>query len=168
MGDRKYDVVLCCGVLMLFNQQVATQAIKAMLAHTKGLLGIISLANPQVDNAQLRDSYLRPENLYFVHNVDEMVYRAGGSVVFRDGPVPTKSPATPATRPCLRSPERKCKAPVPGGKPCAGSIFVLSCRATSLGRTDWPLHRKAVICPSELCLVPTGAVGVPIAVVSIP
>jgi hypothetical protein len=54
-----------------------------MLAHTKGLLGIITLANPQVDNAQLRGSYLRPGDLYFVYNVDQMVCNAAGRVVFR-------------------------------------------------------------------------------------
>jgi len=83
MGERTYDVVLCCGVLMYLNEDAAAQAVRVMLRHTRGLLGLINLAHPHADNAQLTRSYVRSEDLGFVHNVDRMVCQAGGQVVFR-------------------------------------------------------------------------------------
>ena len=83
LGEWKYDVVVCCGVLMYLDEGAAAGALKAMLAHTKGLLAVISLADPQEDNAQLARSYARAEDLGFIHNVDEMIRKAGGYVVFR-------------------------------------------------------------------------------------
>ena len=83
MGERTYDVVLCCGVLMYLDEDAAARAVKAMLDHTRGLLGLINLADPRADNAQLTCSYVRSEDLGFVHNVGLMVRQAGGHVVFR-------------------------------------------------------------------------------------
>jgi len=83
MGKQTYDVVFCCGVLMYLNEDDAARSIEAMLRHTRGLLGLITLADPHVDNAQLNHSYVRSEDLGFVHNVDRMVAEAGGHVVFR-------------------------------------------------------------------------------------
>lgn len=83
MGDLKYDVVLCCGVLMYLDEDAAARAIQTMLAHTRRLLGVISLANPGIDNINLVASYARPADQGFVHNVAGMVRQAGGRVVFR-------------------------------------------------------------------------------------
>jgi len=84
IADRQeYDVVMCCGVLVHLDQDAATAAVRAMLAHTKGLLGIITWAHPRFDNAQLQHSYVRPDDLGFVHNPDQMVSAGGGRVVFR-------------------------------------------------------------------------------------
>lgn len=83
MGNRKYDVVICCGVLMYLDENSATRAVSTMLAHTQSLLGMITLAHPLVDNAELPSSYARLEDLGFVHNLDHIVRKAGGEVVFR-------------------------------------------------------------------------------------
>jgi len=83
MGKRKYDVILCCGVLMYLDEEAAASAIQTMLAHTQKILGVISLADPRIDNAQLPQSYARTEDLGFVHNVDRMVRKAGGQVINR-------------------------------------------------------------------------------------
>ena len=83
MGKQTYDIVFCCGVLMYLNEDAAARSIKVMLDHTRSLLGLITLADPRVDNAQLTCSYVRSEDLGFVHNIDRMVAEAGGQVVLR-------------------------------------------------------------------------------------
>lgn len=83
MGNRKYDVVLCCGVLMYLDQPTAGFAVRTMLEHTRLLLGLLSHADMAADNVQLAHSIVRPGDLRFVHNVDAMVEAAGGKVVAR-------------------------------------------------------------------------------------
>ncbi|HEX5413268.1 MAG TPA: class I SAM-dependent methyltransferase [Terriglobia bacterium] len=95
MGQRKYDVVLCCGVLMYLDEDAGTRAVRTMLAHTSGLLGMITLAHPLADNAELPRSYVRPEDLGFVHNVDRMVVEAGGRIVFRKWTGPSEAVRIP-------------------------------------------------------------------------
>jgi 2-polyprenyl-3-methyl-5-hydroxy-6-metoxy-1,4-benzoquinol methylase len=83
MGNQKFDVVLCCGVLMYLDEPTAARAVGTMLAHTRMLLGLISLANLPADNSALPHSTVRSEDLAFIHNVDTMVEKAGGKVVAR-------------------------------------------------------------------------------------
>jgi SAM-dependent methyltransferase len=99
MGQRKYDVVLCCGVLMYLDEDAATKAVRTMLAHTSGLLGMITLAHPSADNAELPRSYARPEDLGFVHNVDRMVVEAGGQIGFRKWTGPSEANRYPRNPP---------------------------------------------------------------------
>lgn len=83
MGEQKYDVVLCCGVLMYLDEATAARTIMIMLSHTRVVLGLICLADPQVDNAELVSSYVRPLDYGFLHNLDAMVRKGGGRVVSR-------------------------------------------------------------------------------------
>jgi SAM-dependent methyltransferase len=83
LGDRKFDVVLCCGVLMYLDEPSAARAVATMLEHTRLLLGLISLADPSGDNSALAHSMVRPGDLAFIHNVDAMVEKARGKVVTR-------------------------------------------------------------------------------------
>ena len=78
----KYDVVLCCGVLLYFDEATATRIVECLLRHTRLLLCIIGLSHPAIDNAELRCTDVRPVDGAFIHNVDRMI-RAEGRVVFR-------------------------------------------------------------------------------------
>ena len=82
VGDRRYDVVLCAGVLMYLRQDEAAAAVAAMLRRTAGLLALAGLAH-ESDNARLDRSVPRERDRSLVHNLDAMVERAGGRVVRR-------------------------------------------------------------------------------------
>ena len=99
MGETEYDVVLCCGVLMYLDEDAAARAVKVMLGQTRRLLGLITLADPCADNAQLTSSYVRSEDMGFVHNVDRMVCQAGGHVVFRKWTGPGEAARYPRNPP---------------------------------------------------------------------
>lgn len=101
MGQRNYDVVLCCGVLMYLDEAAATRAVRTMLRYARVLLGLITVAHPLVDNARLSRSYVRPEDLGFVHNVDRMVAEAGGHVVYRKWHGPSEAVSYARTPPPL-------------------------------------------------------------------
>jgi 2-polyprenyl-3-methyl-5-hydroxy-6-metoxy-1,4-benzoquinol methylase len=83
MGDQNYDVILCCGVLMYLDEYAATQVVKTMLSHAKYLVGIICLAHPEIDNATLNHSEVRPSDGALAHNLDRMIHCNGGKVVLR-------------------------------------------------------------------------------------
>jgi SAM-dependent methyltransferase len=78
-----YDVVLCAGVLMYLRPADAQAAVAAMLARTAGVLALAGLAHPETDNARLAASVPRERDRTLVHNLDEMVARAGGRVIAR-------------------------------------------------------------------------------------
>ena len=82
-GSRRYDVVLCAGVLMYLRETEAAEAVAAMLERASGLLVLAGLAHPERDNADLPASVPRERDRSLVHNLDAMVERAGGRVVFR-------------------------------------------------------------------------------------
>lgn len=82
-AGEAFDVVLCCGVLMYFDEATATRVVQALLSHTKLVAGFICLAHPEKDNATLASSTIRPVDHGFMHNLDAMVQCAGGRVVSR-------------------------------------------------------------------------------------
>src|SRR5262245_17903305 len=43
MSDQQYDVVLCCGVLLYFDEATAARIVKTLLRHTRLVLGLIGL-----------------------------------------------------------------------------------------------------------------------------
>jgi SAM-dependent methyltransferase len=80
MGAQRYDLVLCCGVLMYVNQSAAEEAVGTMLARANCLVGIICVA-PAEQNAFLSgESVVRADGA-FLHDVNGMIGRAGGKVV---------------------------------------------------------------------------------------
>lgn len=79
IGDRNYDVILCCGVLMYGDEAAAYEVVRTMIARATRLVGIITLADASV--ASLRRSIVRPTDGAFIHDVDGMIERAGGRVV---------------------------------------------------------------------------------------
>ena len=84
MGPAKYDVVLCCGVLMYLNQPTASAVVATMLQHTRELLAIKCLAHPKVDNRLLLHSESLRSDGTIAHNLDRMITDAGGKIVFRE------------------------------------------------------------------------------------
>jgi SAM-dependent methyltransferase len=81
MGEERYDLVLCCGVLMYLDEGRAAGVVKTMLAHARHLVGIICLGHPEVDNSLLTRSDVRESDGAFVHNLERMVREAGGMVI---------------------------------------------------------------------------------------
>jgi len=75
----KYDLVLCCGVLMYVNERIAERVVRAMFAGAGRLVGLICLAPPRHGWSGTRDY-----DGAFIHDVDQMIRRAGGSVVSSD------------------------------------------------------------------------------------
>jgi SAM-dependent methyltransferase len=78
MGNRIYDVVICCGVLMYANENTAAQVVRSMLRHAGHLVGLICLAG---NGAPLQQSETRASDGAFVHDVAGMIHRAGGRVL---------------------------------------------------------------------------------------
>ena len=83
LGNQRFDVVLCCGVLAYFNQATAESIARTLLSHTNFVLGIICLAHPEVENAALIGSDIRPTDHAFIHNIDALIQSAGGRVLSR-------------------------------------------------------------------------------------
>jgi SAM-dependent methyltransferase len=83
MGTGKYDVVLCCGVLMYLNEATASAVVATMLRHTRKLLAIKCLAHPAVDNRLLTHSESLRSDSTIAHNLDRMISDAGGKILFR-------------------------------------------------------------------------------------
>jgi hypothetical protein len=81
MGNQFYDLILCCGVLMYVNEATAQEVVRAMFRHSTCLVGIICLADPDCHKAAPSRSITRSQDGAFIHDVDEMVRRAGGRVV---------------------------------------------------------------------------------------
>jgi SAM-dependent methyltransferase len=83
VGPRAYDLILCTGVLMYLKQHDAVELVRNMLSRTRVMLAMAGLAHPLEDNSRLARSDIRERDHTFVHNLDEMVRGAGGSVVAR-------------------------------------------------------------------------------------
>jgi SAM-dependent methyltransferase len=81
IGGRSYDVILCCGVLMYGNEASAYETVRVMLSSANHLVGIISLADQTNEGSAIGRSVTRPSDGAFVHDVHQMVQRAGGAVV---------------------------------------------------------------------------------------
>ena len=59
LGDRCYDVIICCGVLMYIREVEAAAVVRTMLAHSRILVALTGLAHPSVDNERLDHSEVR-------------------------------------------------------------------------------------------------------------
>jgi SAM-dependent methyltransferase len=94
--DEQYDVVLCCGVLLYFDEPTAARIVKTLLRHAKMVLGLISLAHPETHNCRLKHSEIRPSDRGFVHNLDAMIRAANGNLVeHRWMPLPLSEGTSP-------------------------------------------------------------------------
>jgi len=83
MGNKVYDIILCSGTLMYLNEGPAFKIVNVMLDHTKIMLVLTGPAHPGIDNSLLEHSIVRDSDGSFIHNIDSMVKRAGGSVLVR-------------------------------------------------------------------------------------
>jgi len=83
LRGRRFDVLLCPGVLMYVPQENASGVVRTLLSHTEGLLVLTGPAHPTVDNVQLEESARRERDETFIHNLDRMVEDAGGRIVHR-------------------------------------------------------------------------------------
>jgi len=83
MGARTYDLVLCCGVLMYVNEEAAAEVIRTMLQCARRLVAVICLAHNDHPPGTYRRSVTRSTDGAFIHNIEQMVHRAGGEVVRR-------------------------------------------------------------------------------------
>jgi SAM-dependent methyltransferase len=79
MGERIYDLVLCCGVLMYVSENSAERLVRTMLSHAGRLVGLICLAHP--GEVAFGRSHTRRSDGAFSHDVHQMILRAGGRVV---------------------------------------------------------------------------------------
>ncbi|MBE0595544.1 MAG: methyltransferase domain-containing protein [Gemmatimonadales bacterium] len=83
LQGRRFDVMMCPGVLMYVPQENAFGVVESLLAHTGGLLVLTGPAHPDVDNARLVVSARRERDQTFIHNLDRMIEGAGGRIVHR-------------------------------------------------------------------------------------
>lgn len=84
----RYDVVVCAGVLMYLTAGEAERVVGAVLRHTRTVAAFAGLAHPEADNASLDRSVLRARDGTWIHNIDAMIQRWGGTVAWRrwEGP----------------------------------------------------------------------------------
>jgi SAM-dependent methyltransferase len=76
MGGNIYDLVLCCGVLMYVDEDIAQKVLRAIFLHADRLVGLICLAPP--------DDRGRPQRFSdgaFIHKMDDLIRSAGGTVL---------------------------------------------------------------------------------------
>lgn len=83
LDGRRYDLVLCAGVLMYLPREGARSVVRTLLKHTDGLLVLTGPAYPASDNRSMERSIPRGGDQAFIHNLDAMVEAAGGEIVFR-------------------------------------------------------------------------------------
>jgi 2-polyprenyl-3-methyl-5-hydroxy-6-metoxy-1,4-benzoquinol methylase len=83
VGQRAYDLILCTGVLMYLKQHDAAELVRNMLSRSRVMLAMAGLAHPREDNSLLARSDVRERDHTLIHNFDEMVRGAGGSVLAR-------------------------------------------------------------------------------------
>ncbi|HEV8599591.1 MAG TPA: class I SAM-dependent methyltransferase [Gemmatimonadales bacterium] len=83
MGTRRFDVVLCPGVLMYLREEAAGSVVTSILRHTGRVAAFAGLAHPARDNRELAVAEVRERDGTFIHNIDRLVERAGGRVIFR-------------------------------------------------------------------------------------
>jgi SAM-dependent methyltransferase len=83
IGNRKFDLILCAGVLLYLPEEAAKSVVSSMLRHCSKILAIKELAHPDVDNSKLEHSEFRSTDKTFIHNIDKMVKESGGRVLFR-------------------------------------------------------------------------------------
>jgi 2-polyprenyl-3-methyl-5-hydroxy-6-metoxy-1,4-benzoquinol methylase len=75
IGSETYDVVLCCGVLMYVNPDIAEKVVRMMFARVVRLVGLICLAPVNGRHG------VRASDGAFVHDMDPLIHKAGGRVL---------------------------------------------------------------------------------------
>lgn len=83
LNDRTFDFMLASGVLLYLYQHLATKLVAQMIRHTGKMLAITALAHPDIDNKCLSNSVPRERDSTWIHNVDEMILQAGGTICGR-------------------------------------------------------------------------------------
>ncbi len=83
MNGSKYDVVFCAAVLVYLNETAASEVVLEMMNHCNKIVAIYSIAHPTVDNSKLEHSEIRSSDGVFYHNIDSMIEKAGGKVIYR-------------------------------------------------------------------------------------
>lgn len=83
MRNRKYDLILCAGVLAYLDEKTASQVVQEMLRHSSGIVVIKEFAHPTIDNAKLLHSEHRESDGALIHNIDSMIEKAGGIILHR-------------------------------------------------------------------------------------
>ena len=81
--EAEYDLILCAGVLMYVPDDEALGVMRAMLERTRRYVVLAGLAHPERDNKTLTEAPRRQSDQSFIHNLDSLVERAGGRVVWR-------------------------------------------------------------------------------------
>lgn len=81
IGHRTYDLMLCCGVLMYVNERTADEVVRLMCSHSNCLVGIICLAHPEGRRTAAGGLHRRSSDGAFIHDVDQMIRRASGTIV---------------------------------------------------------------------------------------
>jgi SAM-dependent methyltransferase len=81
MGERSYDLVLCCGVLMYVSESAARRLVRTMLAHTRRMVGLICLAPPEGERSGSAASQVRQADGTFIHDVARMIGEADGRLL---------------------------------------------------------------------------------------
>ena len=85
MDGSTFDLIFCAGVLVYLHEEAATEVIRAMLNHCsgRGFVVIFSTGHPDIDNSKLEHSIPRKIDELFYHNIDAMVKKADGEVLYR-------------------------------------------------------------------------------------
>jgi 2-polyprenyl-3-methyl-5-hydroxy-6-metoxy-1,4-benzoquinol methylase len=83
VDQRAYDLILCTGVLMYLKQHDAAELVRKLLSRSRNMLAMAGLAHPRADNSLLARSDIRERDHTFIHNLDEMVRGAGGTILAR-------------------------------------------------------------------------------------
>jgi len=68
---------------MYLEEDAAARVVASMLRHTGVVVALAGLAHPETDNALLDRSVPRSSDRSFIHNIDGMVKKAGGTVLAR-------------------------------------------------------------------------------------
>lgn len=82
VGAERYDLFLCCGVLMYTREEQALEIVRTMLDCGK-IVAISGLAHPEIDNRDLGAAVVRERDGTLIHNIDRMVKSAGGCILAR-------------------------------------------------------------------------------------
>jgi SAM-dependent methyltransferase len=83
MGEDKYDVIMCCGVLMYLDEVSAQNVIRTMILHARHAVGIICLARGDWGNSHSQRSVHRSLDGGLGHDLERMIELGGGTVVSR-------------------------------------------------------------------------------------
>lgn len=78
IGERTYDIVLCCGVLMYMNEHTANEVVRVMCSRAKRLVAIICLAQPEGHRVAIVRTAAALSDGAFIHDVERMIRRTGG------------------------------------------------------------------------------------------